>query len=471
MQLLRAIGFFRGNMFLFSAVIGAGIFVSPKGALEYSSLNIPVSLSIWVVCAVLSMINALCLAELGTTFPVSAAPYYFMKRSLGSSVAFLSLWIKLFAYPLGLGAQSLLIAGYLIQPFYVGCLAPELPKKCLALAVLWSLGILNAQGVTTVFWFNTISSLIKMGVLCLIILTGIVLLVIGKRENVSRFENALDADLPDASQIVEAILQVFYAYMGSSLLVNIAGEIKNPSETIPKSLISSLPVIAVLYVLTNVSYLTVLTPQEIIASESVAVTWMNGVFPSMQWIISLGISISLLNTTVCGILTASRNFYSASQEGQLPFIYAMLNDHHCPVVAVTQIIILSSVAILFLNVTYTIKYIGQVYTFMNALNIMALLKLRYKEPDLPRPYKVWLPFVFGTIALSLFLLFMPIIKSPTLDHLYEVIIFCAGLPCYWLHILLKKHVGVFDKITCYLQLLFNVSPLEDQDKSFSAEEN
>lgn len=122
--------------------------------------------------------------------------------------------------------------------------------------------------------------------------------------------------------------------------------------------------------------------------ESVAVTWMNGVFPSMRWIISLGISISLLNTTVCGILTVSRNFYSASQEGQLPFIYAMLNDHHCPVVAVTQIIILSSVVILFLNVTYTIKYIGQVYTFMNALNMMALLKLRYKEPDLPRPYKL-----------------------------------------------------------------------------------
>lgn len=223
MQLLRAIGFFRGYMLLFSSVIGAGIFVSPKGVLEFSSLNVPVFLSIWAVCALLSMMYSLCLAELGTTFPVSAAPYYFLKRSLGSSVAFCSLWIKLFGYSLGLGAQSLLIASYLLQPFYVDCPAPELPKKCLALAILWSIGILNTRGLTNVFWFNSISSLLKMGVLCLIILTGIVLLVTGKRENVSKFENALDAELPVTSQIVEAILQAFYAYMGASLLVTIAG--------------------------------------------------------------------------------------------------------------------------------------------------------------------------------------------------------------------------------------------------------
>ncbi|CAO2579969.1 Solute carrier family 7 member 13 [Lemmus lemmus] len=471
MQLLRAIGFFHGNMFLFSAVIGAGIFVSPKGVLEFSSLNIPVCLSIWAVCALVSMMNALCLAELGTTFPVSAAPYYFLKRSLGSSVAFCSFWIKLLGFSLGLGAQSLLIASYLLQPFYVGCPVPELAKKCLALAILWLLGILNSRGVMNVFWFNSISSLLKMGTLCLIILTGIALLVTGKREYVSKFENALDAELPVASQIVEAILQAFYAYMGSSLLVNIAGEVKNPSETIPKSLMFGLPIIALIYLLTNVSYLAVLSPQEIIASDSVAVTWMNRVSPSMQWVVSLAISISILNNSGCGVLSASRVFFSASQEGQLPLIYSMLNDHHCPVVAVTQMIILSSLAIITLNLIYVVKYLGLIYFIGNGLNMIALLKLRYKDPDLPRPYKVWLPLVFGSIVLSLFLLLIPIIKSPSLDRIYEVTIFCSGLPCYWIHVLLSKYAGVFDKITCYLQLLFNVSPAEDQDKCFSTEKN
>lgn len=224
MQLLRALGFFHVNMFLFSATLGTGIFISPIGVLKYTSMNIPVFLSIWVGCGLLSMMNALCSAEIATTYPMSGASYYFLKRTLGPSVAFLSLWIKLFAYFLGIGAQCLLIASSLIQCFYSGCPAPELPTKCLAMALLWSLGIFGVRGIKTVAWFNTISCLMKLSVLCLISLTGIVLLVNGKKENVSRFENALDAELPNVSQIVDAILQVKYSYLGASILINIAGK-------------------------------------------------------------------------------------------------------------------------------------------------------------------------------------------------------------------------------------------------------
>jgi L-type amino acid transporter 13 len=171
----------------------------------------------------MAIMIALSLTELATTFPVSAASYYFLKRSLGPSAAFLSLWIKVFSHCLGLGTQTLLIASYLIQPFYPGCPAPELPIKCLALATLWSFGFLNARRMKAVAWLQSISTVIKMSVLCLISLTGIVLLVIGKKENVSRFENALDAALPSASQVVEAIIQECFAYRGSLILANIAG--------------------------------------------------------------------------------------------------------------------------------------------------------------------------------------------------------------------------------------------------------
>lgn len=115
---------------------------------------------------------------------------------------------------------------------------------------------------------------------------------------------------------------------------------------------------------------------------------MNRVSPSLQWVVSLAISISILNNSGCGVLSASRVFYSASQEGQLPLIYSMLNDHHCPVVAITQIIILSSLAIIPLNLIYVVKYLGLTYFIGNGLSMIALLKLRYKDPDLPRPYKV-----------------------------------------------------------------------------------
>eukprot|EP00069_Balaena_mysticetus_P012983 bmy_21913T0 len=434
MQLLRAIGFFRGNILIFSATIGAGIFVSPKGVLKYSSLNVAVSLSIWAACAVLTLISALSHAELGTTFPRSGAQYYFLKRSLGSSVAFLSLWIKLFTHPLRLATETLLLSTYTIQPFYAGCPAPELPKKCLALAILWSLGLLNTRGVQTVAWFQTISTVAKMTVLCFISLTGIVLLGIGKKENVARFENAFDAELPKVSQIAEAFLQGLFAYSGTSILNSIAGEIKNPGENIPKSLITVLPMVAVIYLLANVSYLAVLTPREIISA----------------------------------VLSASRMIYTASQEGQLPLIFSMLNNHSCPTMAVSQIIILTSVVIITSDLINLIKYSGLAIWFLRGLHMIGLLKLRYQEPNLPRPYKVPLPFIFGCIAISLFLILTPLIQAPKIEHVYGFIFMLSGLLCYWIHVHLNQHSVCFVKITCYLQLLFNVSPPEDHDEGTSA---
>nr|XP_034372389.1 solute carrier family 7 member 13-like [Arvicanthis niloticus] len=464
MQLLRALGFFQVNMLLLNATMGTGIFVTPKGALKYSSLNIPVFLSIWAGCGMLTIMKSLCLAEMAAIYPVSGASYYFLKRTLGSSVAFLSLWIKFFSCFLGIGTQCLLIASSLIQCFYSGCPAPELATKCLALAILWSVGILNARGIKTLAWFNTISSFIKLSVVCLISLTGIVLLVIGKKENVSRFENALDAEHPNVSQIADAILQVNYSYLGSSVLIILAGEIKRPTETIPKTLIYGISFVTVLYLLTNISYLTVLTSQEIISSDSVGITWMNRVFPSIKWISSLMISTFLLGSISCGLVSASRVFYSASQEGQLPLIYSMLNDKYSPVVAVIQIVILSSVAVISSSMIYLMKYISLGSWYINLLNMIGLLKLRYQNPDLPRPYKVWLPFIFGSIATSLFLIFTPVIQSPSVQHVYQVVFLFCGLLCYWFQANLNRHAVCFDTITCYCQLLFNVSPSEDQEK-------
>ncbi|XP_063138934.1 solute carrier family 7 member 12-like isoform X2 [Rattus norvegicus] len=333
MQLLRALGFFHVNMFLFSATIGTGIFVSPKAVLKYCSLNIPIFLSVWAGCGLLSMMNAVCLAEIAATYPIA-----------------------------------------------------------------------------------------------------------------------------------EAILQVYYAYLGSSVLIIIAGEIKRPAETIPKSIIYGLSVVTMLYLLTNVSFVAVLTSEEIISSDSVAVTWMNRVFPSMQWIISLLTSAFLFGSVSCGIVSASRMFFVASQDGQFPFIYSMLNDHHSPVVADIQAVILSSVGIISSNMIYLVKYVGLGAWCLNLPNMIGLLKLRYQNPDLPRPYKVRLLFLFGSIASSLFLILTPVIQSPSTEHVYQVVFLFCGLLCYWLQAYLNRHGVCFNRITCYWQLLFNVSPSEHPEK-------
>ncbi|XP_059757885.1 solute carrier family 7 member 13-like isoform X4 [Balaenoptera ricei] len=146
-----------------------------------------------------------------------------------------------------------------------------MPKNCLALAILWCLGILNDRGVKEVTWFQTVSTVVKMTVLCFISLTGIVLFVRGRKENLARFEKAFDAEVSDASQIAEAFLQGLYAYYGWGVLVKIAGELKNPSENIPKCVVTALIRVALIYLLVNISHLAVLMPKEIMSSGTFAI--------------------------------------------------------------------------------------------------------------------------------------------------------------------------------------------------------
>ncbi|XP_020851404.1 solute carrier family 7 member 13 [Phascolarctos cinereus] len=466
-QLQRAVGYFHGVTFILSITIGAGIFIAPKGVLKYSSLHVGITLSIWVACAVVSMINALTYAELGTTFPRSGAQYYFLKRSLGAPFFFFCFWTDLFTIPAGMATRTLLLAEYVIQPFYPGCSAPTLPKKCLALAILWSLGILGVQGVKKITWFQTISTAMKTTVLCFIALNGAVLVI--RKENLIRLGDAFSSELPNLSQIPEAFFQGLYAYSGWQSMVSIAGEIKNPAKNIPRCISTALSLVTILYLLVNISYLTVLTPEEIMASDAVAMTWADRVIPSYQWIISIGVSTSILSGLLASIFSSSRLWYCASQEGQMPLLFSMLNTHSSPALAVIQTIILASIMIFPSDLIRLINLIGFSGSIEFGLTMIGLIKLRYQEPNLPRPFKVHLLFALGTFIMTFLLVLIPIIQSPKMYHIYVLFFILSGFLLYLVFVYFKFCFGWFNEVTCYLQLLLNISPPDEPEEYISKE--
>lgn len=75
----------------------AGIFVSPKGVIKEVNA-VGTSLVIWVICGFLSMIGALCYAELGTALPISGGDYAYINEAYGGFPAFLYLWDALFIF-------------------------------------------------------------------------------------------------------------------------------------------------------------------------------------------------------------------------------------------------------------------------------------------------------------------------------------------------------------------------------------
>lgn len=455
-QLKRELGYFWGTNFLIINIIGAGIFVSPKAVLEHSGMNVGLSLCIWAACALLSLTSTLCTAEIGITFPCTGAHYYFIQRCFGPSVAFLRLWTSVFVGPGLIASQALLLAEYGIQPFYPSCSAPTLPKKCLALAVLWIVGILNSRGVKELSWLQTLSTLLKMVILGLISLSGVILLARGKKENVERLRGAFDAELPELSQIVEAVFQGYFAFSGGGSFTYIAGELKKPNKTIPKCIFTALPLVTVFYLLANISYLTVLTPKEILSADAVAITWTDRVFPKLTWAVPFAISASLFINLVTTVLESARITYIAGQQGQLPLIFCTLNTHSSPFMSVLLNVSMGSIAIVLTSLIELINYLYFVISIWTMLSMIGILKLRYQEPNLHRPYKVFLPFTFITIAICLCLVLIPLVNSPKMHYIYVLLFLFSGLLFYIPLIHFKLRLVWFEKMTLYMQLLFNI---------------
>ncbi|XP_026561854.1 solute carrier family 7 member 13 [Pseudonaja textilis] len=458
-HLKKTMGYLEGVSFILGTIIGAGIFVSPTGVLKYSLLNVGVSLIIWTASGIISLMGALCYAELITALPFSGGEYSYIKRALGSPVAFIFLWTAMFNRPASNAARALLFAEYAIQPFYGECPAPEMAKKCLALAILWFLGILNGRSVKMAAWVQIVFTFLKMMALSMIAIGGIILLIGGKKKNTARFENAFSAEIPDAVQISEAFFQGLYAYGGWWSLSYLAEEIKNPSRNILWTVVTALPLVIIFYLLVNISYLTVLTPQEIVSSVVVAVRWAERVIPSSAWIIPASVAISIFGALNGSVFTLGRLSYSASQSGQLPIIVSMLNIHHStPAPAMILSTLIATAFLISSDLISLMNYFGFSIWLMTGLTCTSVIVLRYREPDLHRPYKVCLPVAFGMVAISLFLVLVPIIWSPKVQYLYVFLFMVGGFLLYLPFIHFRIHFEWLDNITCYLQLLLEVSP-------------
>ncbi|XP_023215025.1 putative L-type amino acid transporter 1-like protein MLAS [Centruroides sculpturatus] len=142
LQLKRQVTLLGGVSIIIGSIIGSGIFISPKGLLQYSG-SAPVSLIIWTACGIISLFGALCFAELGTLIPLSGGDYIYLLKgfeNLGSASpipAFLFLWISIITLtPSSSAILSLTVAEYIIEPLYPNCVSPFMVKKLVAVLVV-----------------------------------------------------------------------------------------------------------------------------------------------------------------------------------------------------------------------------------------------------------------------------------------------------------------------------------------------
>lgn len=131
-EMKKQLGLLDGVAIIVGVIIGAGIFVSPKGVLLHSG-SIGLAIIVWILSGILSMVGALCYAELGTMIPKSGGDYAYIGVAFGPLPAFLYLWVALLILvPTGNAITALTFAQYLLQPFWPACDAPIEAVRLLA---------------------------------------------------------------------------------------------------------------------------------------------------------------------------------------------------------------------------------------------------------------------------------------------------------------------------------------------------
>ena len=121
-----------GVTVIVGSIIGSGIFVSPRGVLEHCG-SVGLSLLVWLLCGMFSMVGAYCYCELGTAILRSGADYAYMFEAFGPLLAFLRLWVEsVVVRPCTTAIVALTFAYYIIEPLFPDCDQPDIAVRLLA---------------------------------------------------------------------------------------------------------------------------------------------------------------------------------------------------------------------------------------------------------------------------------------------------------------------------------------------------
>ncbi len=432
-------------------IIGSGVYkkIAPMAAELHSSGWV---LLAWIVGGLITLFGALSNAEVAGLLADTGGDFVYYKKIYKRFFAFIYGWSlfaviqtaaisslayvfaqslnSLFNFPVLLASISHFSIGGIFFPF------EGFTVKLTAIMLIFILTLVNIRGIKT-----------GAGVSKLVLITvfaGIFLIIgFGLSSHQSRPLQSLDFGSAmggpvTISAFFTAMLAAFWAYQGWASVGFIGGEVKDARQNIPKGIVIGVFVIIALYLLVNVTYLSLLSiPQleqiyqsgnQIAAIEAVRTFWGdNGAF-----FISFLILITTLGCTNATILASARPYYAMAQENLFFRSAGTLNKANTPANSLIMQGIWASVLVL--SGTFdqlTDMIIFAVFIFYGATSL-AVFILRRKMPDAHRPYKVWgypvVPAIF--IAFCIILVLNTTITRPR-EAIFGLTLIFSGLPVYW----------------------------------------
>ncbi len=447
--LVRGLSLLDSVLLLVSGIIGSSIFLTAKdiaGPLPQPMLF----LLVWVIGGVISLFGCVAFAELGSMFPESGGQYIYLREAYGDLTAFLYGWM-LFAVANGgtIAALSVASAAYTGQVFPI--VSQEHVVLSLAgvtitrahvfgLVLIAALTYVNVVGLRWGTLLQNLSTWTKFAAMAAFVVLGF---AIGKG-NWSHFRShgvGLTMGL-HPTQLISvmgvALIAVFWAYDGWVYITWVAGEVKEPRRNVPLAMVLGVLVVGAIYLAMNMTYLYALPLGEIAKRETIVHDAATALFsPRAAVWLSLMIAVSCFSAAATCTLSGARVYLAMAQDGVFFKRMAVIHPKwRTPAFSLIGQGIWA--ALLTLSGRYDQLYTYVIYGMVLSytLTVIGMFLLRWKRPDIPRPYRCtgypWLPAIY-VLAGSAWTL-NTIVTRPT-EAFWGTAIVLIGVPgyLYWKH--------------------------------------
>jgi basic amino acid/polyamine antiporter, APA family len=396
-------------MIIIADVIGTGIFTTPGQVLGMTGNALSV-LALFAVGGVIALTGSLCYAELATMWPEDGGEYIYLKKIYGPIPSFLTGWISLF---IGFSLSAAMSAIMAVN--YFNTLAPEplipgtwLPKL-VAAAIILFFSIVHITGVQKGSLVQNILTVVKLLVVFFFIALGFYF-----------------ADWSQSGRLVEdysvkggysmltygaALISIMYAYSGWNGTVYIAGEIEKPEKNLPRALLLGSILIIILYLAMNAVFLIASPGRDIIADTSSTIGAMaarNLFGETFSPFVQVFIVVILLSSVSVQMMIGPRVTYAMAKDRAIFHSLERISPRfQTPDLAiiVQAAIAISYVFIGFNAILKMLIYMGFALSIFPLMSVIGMVYLRYKRPELMRPFKVPLfpliPGIYITLTIAI----------------------------------------------------------------------
>ncbi len=386
-------------------VVGAGIFKAPSMVAEMAG-STAWMFGAWMLGGIISLIGALCYAELTTAYSHAGGDYHFLKRAYGKSVSFLFGWARFSVITTGSIALLAFVFGdYMNQVLPLNAFGPATGSALYAAAIVIVLSWVNLRGIKAGTSAQTWLTAIEIGGLLLIVIAA--LFLVGNGNPAPQPAPTVPASPPAMASFGLAMVFVLLTYGGWNEAAYISAELKDKRHNMVRALVSSILIITTLYLLVTWAFWKGLGLEGMSRSEALAADLLRVAFgPAGEKIISVMIAIAAATSINATMIVGARTSYAVGCDWPAFTKLALWDGLRGTPVNAMCVQCVAALLLIMLGAwtgsgfKSMVEFTAPVFWLFFLLSGIALFVLRIREPDTDRPFKVplfpLLPIIFCT---------------------------------------------------------------------------